>query len=107
LVIASNAAWQIGAAELANVNFREDIRDLAAQAGTNIGLVQKKSDDDITRTVIDRALSHGIGLEPSQVTVRRTDSGPTTRLYLAADYSASAKLPLLTLKLHFRPSSER
>jgi len=107
VVVASNVAWQICAAELANVNFREDIRDLAAQAGTNIGLVQKKSDDEIVLSVIGRAHNHGIELQPSQVTVRRTDSGERTTLYLAADYTASVKLPFFSVALHFTPSSEK
>lgn len=107
LVVACNAAWQIGAAELANVNLREEMRDLAAQAGTNIGLVQKKSNDDIIQTVVARARSHGIELNPSQVTVRRFDSGPLTTVYLAVDYTTSVKLPFVILRFHFTPSSER
>lgn len=106
VVVASHVAWQIGVAELANVNFREDIRDLAAQAGTNIGLVQKKSDDEIVLSVIGRARNHGIELQPSQETVRRTDSGERTNLYLAADYT-SVNLLSVSFTLHFRPSSEK
>jgi hypothetical protein len=107
LLVAGNAAWQIGAAELANANLQEEIRDMAAQAGANIGLATRTSDDDVVQAVIGKARSHGIELEPSQVTVRRTDSGPKTTLYLAADYTTSVKLLFLTLNFHFTPSSER
>jgi hypothetical protein len=107
LIVAGDAAWQIGTVVVANANFHEEIRDLAAQPGTNIGFVARKTDDDIVETVVARAREHGIDLEPSQVTVRRTDSGSRTTLYLAADYNASLKLPFLTLKFHFTPSSDR
>ncbi len=107
LVVACDAVWQIGAAEVANATLQEEMRDMASQAGTTIGLMTRQSDDDIVQIVVAKAQGHGIELDPSQVTVRRTESGARTALYLAADYTDAIKLPFLTLNFHFTPSSEK
>jgi hypothetical protein len=108
LVLAVSTGWQIGAAVVANMNFQEDLRDLGSQAGAHVGVVVPPgSDEDAARAVIRKAKEHGIDLEPAQVTVRRIGSGETSTFYLAANYTVSINLALVSVNLHFTPSSER
>jgi hypothetical protein len=108
LILALRMGWQIGSAEVANMNFQEDLRDLGSQAGAHVGVVVPPgSDEDAARAVIRKAKEHGIELEPTQVTVRRVGSGETSTLHLAADYTVPINLVLFSFTLHFVPSSER
>ena len=95
LILALRMGWQIGSAEVANMNFQEDLRDLGSQAGAHVGVVVPPgSDEDAARAVIRKAKEHGIELEPTQVTVRRVGSGETSTLHLAADYTVPINLVL-------------
>lgn len=47
LVAAVVASWQIGSSELANIELQDDMRDIAAQTGSRIGLAQISSDEDL------------------------------------------------------------
>jgi hypothetical protein len=107
LFLAIALGWAVSAAELANVNLQEDIRDIAAQGGTRIGLLPPSSDEDISNTVVRKAQGHGIALKPQQVIVRRTSSGETSTLYIAAHYTVSVNFWLFSLNLHFAPSSDK
>jgi len=107
LVLVMMAGWQIGACEIANMNLQEDIRDMASQAGAHVGVVVPRSDEDVGRDVIRKAKEHGIELQLDQVTVRRTNSGETSTLYVAADYTVPVKLVLFSFNLHFTPSSDK
>lgn len=107
LILAVVAAWQIGSCELANMNLQEDLRDLASQASTHVGLVGPISDEDMSLAVIRKAKEHGIELKPTEVTVRRTNPGPTSTLYLAADYTAPVTIVFFSFGLHFTPSSDK
>lgn len=107
LFLAISLAWAVGAAEVANVNLQEDIRDIAAQGGAQIGLLAPSSDEDISRTVVRKAQEHGIALKPQEVIVRRTGSGDTSRLHIAAHYTVSVNFWLFSLNLHFTPSSDK
>jgi hypothetical protein len=107
LVVATSLGWQVGAAEVANLSFQEDIRDLAAQAGAHIGYLAPKSDDDLTATIIQRAQKHDIALAPSQIVIERIDPGPNSTLYITAHYVVTVRLGTLSFKLHFAPTSER
>ncbi|HEY4763747.1 MAG TPA: hypothetical protein VIH75_08725 [Candidatus Sulfotelmatobacter sp.] len=107
LILAVLAGWQIGACELANMNLQEDLRDLASQAGIHVGFVTPTSDEDVSLAVIRKAKDHGIELKPTQVTVRRTNPGPTSTLYLAADYTVTVNLLFVSFNLHFTPSSDK
>jgi hypothetical protein len=107
LVLAGMAGWQIGACEIANMNLQEEMRDMASQAGSRIGFITPSSDEDMSRAVIGKAKEHGIELKPAQVTVRRTISGETSTLYLAADYTVPVNLAFFSFSLHFTPSSDR
>jgi len=108
LVVACNGVWQIGSSEVANLNFQEDIRDVASQAGARVGVVVPPSSDEVViQTIIRKAKEHGIELRADQVTVRRTQLGEDSILHLSADYTVPVKLFFVSLSLHFAPASER
>jgi hypothetical protein len=107
LIVAASAGWQIGAAEIANMNLQEDIRDIASQAGTHLGVVVPKSDDDVSRAVILKAKEHGINLSPGQVTVRRMNPGEASTFYVTADYTVPVNVGFYSFPLHFTPSSDK
>lgn len=101
------AAWQIGGAEIANLNFREDIRDVAAHGGTHTGYQNSMSDDQVTEILIQKAADRGITLAPEQITVRRLQQrSDLSTWYLAADYTVPVNLGFTTIRLHFTPASE-
>jgi hypothetical protein len=101
------AGWQIGSWEVANMNLQEDIRDMASQAGTHLGIVVPKSDEDVRGDVVRKAKELGIELRSDQVTVRRTNPGEKSILYVAADYTVPVNMVLFSFNLHFTPSSDK
>lgn len=101
------AGWQIASCELANIELQADMRDIAAQGGSRIGLEALHSDEDLCNAVIHKAEEHDIQLEPAQVTVQRTGSGKTSAISLAADYKARVNLFLYSFSFHFTPSSAK
>lgn len=107
LAFVAFGAWQIGAAEVANLNFQEDIRNLAAQAGTHVGFVAPRSEEQETQAVIQKAGDHGIQLAPEQVTVQSAHNGEQSTWYLKADYSVPIDLGITSFRLHFTPASDR
>jgi hypothetical protein len=107
LVLIISAAWQIGSWEVANMNLQEEIRDMASQAGTHLGIVVPKSDDDVREEVVRKAKDHGIDLQPDQVTVRRINPGEKSILHVTADYTVPVNLAFFSFNLHFTPSSEK
>jgi hypothetical protein len=107
VVMVGAIGWQVGSWEVANATLQEEIRDLAAQAGTHIGFVVPKSDDEMREAVIEKAKDHGIVLIPEQVTVRRVGAGESTTMYLAAEYSVTVNAGLFAFHLRFAPSSTK
>ena len=103
LILAFTVGWQIGGAEIANMNLQEDIRDLSSQAGTHWGAHPPTSDEEIRDIVILKAKEHGIELSPSQVTVERTNPGAHSALYVEADYTQPVNLGVVSFRLHFTP----
>jgi hypothetical protein len=101
------AGWQVVSCEIANLELQTDMRDIAAQVASRIGLEAPNSDEDLRNAVIHKAGEHGIQLEPAQVTVQQTGSGKTLAIYLAADYKARVSLLLYSFSLHFTPSSAK
>jgi hypothetical protein len=97
--------WQIVSCELANVQLQDDMQDIASQAGTRIGFVEPRSDEDLRKAVLRKAKEHDIELEPAQVRVQRTASADMPTVYLAADYVVLVKLPVGAFALHFTPSA--
>jgi hypothetical protein len=107
LFLAIALAWAVGVAEVANVNLQEDMRDMAAQGGSQIGLVEPRTDEDISKMVASKAQEHGIALKSEQVRVQRTSSGDRSNLHIAAHYTVSVNCWLFSLNLHFAPSSDK
>lgn len=107
VLLLGSAAWQFGASKVANMNLQEEMRDMASQAGSHIGVVTPLSDDELTRSIILKAKDQGIELQPDQVTVRRTSAGQSSTLYIAADYTVPVNLLLFSFSLRFTPTSER
>ena len=105
LVLVLDAGWQIGARELANIELRDDLKDMSAQLGARIALSSAKSDEDFRSDILNKAKKYEIPLQPEQVTVRRSGEGFTATMYLAADYTVPVNLPGVTVNLHFHPES--
>ena len=53
--LAGVAGWRIASCELASIELREDMRDLAAQVGSRIGLTPQSTDEDFRRAAIRKA----------------------------------------------------
>jgi hypothetical protein len=107
LTLAGVAGWRVASCELANLELGEDLRDLAAQVGSRIGLTPASSDEDFRSAVIRKAEEHEIRLEPEQVTVQRTGTAEAPLIYLAADYRVRVKLLRFEFTFHFTPSSAK
>ena len=107
LALAVSIGWPIAAAEIADRQLREDLRDQASRAGARIGLLELSSIGDFRDAVIRSAKQYGIVFAPNQVTVRRTGAGVTAVIYLAADYPEPVKLPGCSFNLHFTTTSAR
>lgn len=103
IALAALVGWQVAACELANIELRDDMKDLASQLGGRIGFTPPSSDEDFRQAVIKHALKYGIQLAPEQVTVARTGTGVAAEIYLAADYTAAIQLPGFSFTLHFTP----
>ena len=100
--------WKAGSCELANIELQEDMLDLASQVGSYSRFAtEPRSDDDYREAVVRDALSHDIRLKGSQVTVRHTDSGNTSKVYLAADYTETVTVAGYSFDLHFTPTSDK
>lgn len=99
--------WQVVAAYVANIELREDLRDMASQASLRIGLADPSSSEDFRKAVIHKAESYDIHLDPGQVTVQITGAGISASVYLAADYQAPINLYAFSFSLHFNPNSKR
>jgi hypothetical protein len=100
------AGWQVVSCELANAAFQEDLQDLSAQGGTRIGLLSASSEEDLRNTVIRKAGTHDIVLQPGQIIVEKQGTPEYPFVYIAADYKARVNLPGFSFELHFTPASK-
>lgn len=100
-----NAAWQVGACELANIELKDDLQDMSTQLGVRIGASDVASDDDLRVMVLRKAEKYNIALAPDQVVVMRDGYGKNANIYLEADYSVAINLPRFTFSMYFNPSS--
>jgi hypothetical protein len=107
LSLAIFSGWQIGACELANFELHDDLRDLAAQGGAQIGLAAPDSEDELRSAVIHAAKKHGIRLAPEQVTVRLKGTAYAPTYLLAVDYEVPVVLPGYSVIFHFHPTSTK
>jgi hypothetical protein len=98
--------WQIGACELANTEFQDDLHDLAAQNASRIGLESPHSDEELRDMIIRLAADrYDIHLDPAQVTVERSGGSQAPILHFSVDYRARVGLPGMSFMLHFTPTS--
>ena len=102
-----SAGWQIGACEVANIELKDDLQDMASQLGMRIGFSDIASDGDLRDTVLRKAAQYGITLSPDQVTVLRDGYGKNSILYFEAEYSVPINLPGYSFAMYFNPSSGR
>ena len=100
-----SAGWQIGACELANIELRDDLQDIASQLGVRIGATDVGSDDDLRQMVARKAEKYNVALSPEQVIVMRDGYGKNANIYLEADYSVPIYMPRYTFLMYFSPSS--
>jgi len=100
-----SAGWQIGACELANIELKDDLQDIASQLGMRIGASDVSSDDDLRGMVLRKAEKYNIALAPEQVIVMRDGYGKNANIYLEADYSVPIYLPRFAFMMYFNPSS--
>lgn len=107
LVFVALGGWQVGSCEVANLEFQEDLHDLASGTSARYGYIPPRSDDSYREAVINKASEHGIELEASQVTVEQSGAGVNASTYLAADYSVPVSLARFSFVLHFTPSSTK
>lgn len=99
------AVWRFAACEVANLELKSDLQDLAAQGGTRIGLDPVHSDADLRASVIRKADQYDIQLLPEQISIRRSGSGDKQFVQIFVDYSSRINLWLYSFDLHFTPSS--
>jgi hypothetical protein len=107
LALVGYVVWQAAACEIANMELKDDLQDLAAQVGTKIGLDPIREDAELRAMVVRRAEDHDIDLKPEQVSVRRTGSGDQEVIQLAVDYRARIHLLVYSFTVHFTPTSGR
>jgi hypothetical protein len=105
LALAAFAGWQIGSRYVANIELQADMKDLAAQNGTRIGLNPPSTDDDLRNIVAGKAKEYGIQLESEQVTVQRTGPPAAQFVYLATEYDARVNLFGYSYVIHFSAAS--
>ena len=104
-VLILSTGWQIAACELANYEFRDELRDVAALNGAKIGLMAQQTDDDLRAAVIHKAAEHDIDLGPNQILVRRSGTEENPKVFLVAKYSGRIWMPGVYLILHFTATS--
>jgi len=100
-----SAGWQIGACELANIELKDDMQDMASQLGLRIGFTDVASDDELREMILRKAEKYNIAVSPDKVLVMRDGYGKNANVYLEADYSVPIYLPQYSFEMHFAPSS--
>ena len=106
LAFAAMGGWRVGTCEVANLEFQQDLQDLASPRSFRYGNSPPKSEDEMRAAVIRKASEYDIRLAPDQVTVRAPAPG-TNSMFLAADYDVAVNMPQFSFTLHFNPSSEK
>ena len=107
LALLVSTGWQLAGCELANLELREDLKDIGSLVGTRIGMTDVRSDEYLRQAVIRKAAEHNIVLEPEQVTVERAGTSEAPVIYITADYTARVDLPGKTVLLHFTPTNRQ
>ncbi len=98
-------AWQIASCELANLELKDELKDVAAMGGSRIGLLAKSSDDELRDAVVRRAAEHGIRLGTDQVFVERSGTEDHPQVFLATRYQSRVTMPGFSIIFHFTATS--
>jgi hypothetical protein len=101
-----STGWQIASCELANIELKDELHDVAAMGGSEIGLLAGASDDDLRDAVIRRAAEHSIRLRREQIVVRRGGTEKRHTIFLSTKYKTRVSLPGMSLIIHFSATSE-
>ena len=107
VLLAVSTIAQIGLAEWQNLQFQDDLHDLAASVGENTGVIAPRSDDELRKVIVQKADKRGIQLDPRRITLQRTGSTEWHTVLLAAEYETPIRLPGYSFILHFSPSSTK
>jgi hypothetical protein len=114
LIPSAVIAWQVGNAQLDNIELHDDLRDIAAQNGVNIGLNSPKNDDQMRKEVIDTAAEHGLRLQPHEITLQQHTSPSVNdpaagRIWydIKVDYTVPINLSIYSFNLHFVQTSSK
>jgi len=102
----ASVVWQLVACEIANAEFKDELKDVASMSGARIGLAAQPSDDDLRTAVIRKAASHEIRVTPQEITIQRSGPEDDPHIYLVAKYRARIWVPGVALILHFTATSE-
>jgi hypothetical protein len=105
LALTVSTVWQIAACELANYEFKDELKDVASLNGAKIGLLAEQTDDELRATVIHKAADHDIVVEPDQILVRRSGTEENRKIVLVAKYQSRIWIPGLYLVFHFTATS--
>ena len=103
--LAIAALWPVAAAETANIELQEDLKDLAAQAGTRVGFQTPKSDAQFREAVMEAAARYGIALDEANVTVERNGQTESQTVHLAAQYARPIRVLGIPFSMHFTARS--
>ncbi len=107
LALLVSTGWQLAACELANLELREDMKDIGSLLGTRIGMTDVRSDEYLQQAVIRKAAEHNILLQPEQVTVEHAGTSEAPVTYITADYTVRVDLPGKTILLRFTPTNRQ
>ena len=106
-LLAISTLAQIGLAEWQNLQFQDELHDLAANPSENMGVVVPRTDEELRSLIVLKASERGIELDPKRITLQRTGSEHWHTFYLAAEYDSPIRLPGYSFALHFSPSSTK
>jgi hypothetical protein len=107
-VIAVAIGWQFGSAYLDNIELHDDVRDVAAQNGVNIGLYSPRTDDEVRQELIRTAAEHGLRLQPDQISLQKYVNAGAHRIWydVTVDYTVRVNLLVCSYTLHFVQSNK-
>jgi len=106
LVLITCVGWQIASWELAGIELRDDLQDLASETGVYTGLAAPKSDEELRQAVIRKAKQYHIELTPDQITLSRTQLREKSIVHLSATYSVPLNLLIASPRLQFTESNQ-
>jgi hypothetical protein len=107
ILLALSTTAQIGLAEWQNLQFQDDLHDLAANLAENTGVVVPRSDEELRSLLVHKASERGIELDSKRITLQRTGSEKWRTFYFAVDYEVPIRLPGYSFALHFSSSSTK